>query len=49
MGGSAVRRGLDGSASEDEGGSVSGDRALDISSQVGYVKSGVNGSTAGAS
>ena len=34
VGGSAVKRGLDGSVSEDDGGSVSGDRALDMSSQV---------------
>ncbi len=43
--GAAVRRGLDGSVSEDEGGSVSGDRVLNMSSQVGYVKSGVGGNT----
>ncbi len=32
--GVAVRRGFDGSVSEDEGGSVSGGRALDMSSQA---------------
>ena len=45
MGGVAIRRGLCGSVSEDEGASVSGDGVLDMSSQVGYVKSGVDGST----
>ena len=40
-----MRRGVDGGVSEDEGGSVFGDRVLDMSSQVGYVKSCVGGST----
>ncbi len=34
VGGVAVRRGTDGSVSEDEGGSVSGDRASNMSCQV---------------
>ena len=35
---------MDGSVSGDDGGSVSGDRVLDMSRQAGYVKSGVGGS-----
>ncbi len=34
VGGVAVRRGAGGSVSEDEGGSVYGDRALEMSSQA---------------
>ena len=36
---------MSGSVSEDEGGILSQDRALNMSSQVRYVKSGVGGST----
>ena len=45
MGGSTVRSLVSGSVSEDDGGILSQDRALNMSSQVRYVKSGVGEST----